>query len=118
MERHHQILAALFIAVGVCGLIGVPFVLIPLVGAGLATGEWSMMLFLPGLGAAISLLILLFSVPTLIAGVGLLQRKPWAGKAALVMAAVNLLNFPFGTPVGVYGLWVLSRRESERLLAA
>lgn len=118
MDKHLDLLAALFIAVGVSGLIGVPFVLLPMLAAGLASGEGFTMVFLPNLGAAISFLILLFSVPTLIAGVGLLRRVPWSRQAALVMAALNLLNVPFGTPVGAYGLRVLSRAERRHVPAA
>src|SRR6476646_337629 len=60
------------------------------------------------LGVGITLLIVVFTLPTLIGGVGLLRGKPWARRFGLFIAALNLVYFPIGTPVGAYGLWVLS----------
>ena len=34
---------------------------------------------------------------------------------AIVLCAINLINIPFGTIMGVYGLWVLLNNETERL---
>jgi hypothetical protein len=79
------------------------------------TDEWALMLFVPALGVAIALLILCFSVPTLVGGVALLRGCSWGRRFGLFVAAVNLANFPLGTPVGAYGLWVLSSRSPERL---
>ena len=115
MDKHLTILGVLNLALGLSGLVATPFVLIPMVAGGLVTGQWAQMLFVPALGVAITLLILLFSIPALIAGVALLRGATWAHPFGLAAAAVNLVNFPFGTPVGVYGLWVLSRPRRERL---
>jgi hypothetical protein len=32
-----------------------------------------------------------------------------------VLSAINLINIPIGTVVGIYGLWVLLTKETERL---
>jgi hypothetical protein len=48
-----------------------------------------------------------------IAGWGLLKRRPWARSLALLTNSLALLNIPFGTIVGIYSLWVLLPRESE-----
>ena len=34
---------------------------------------------------------------------------------ALLLGSVDLLLLPYGTALGVYGLWVLLREESKRL---
>ncbi len=47
-------------------------------------------------------------------GVGLIRREPWARMLALVMSFLALLSVPFGTALGIYGLWVLLPAESER----
>jgi hypothetical protein len=91
------------------GLVAVPFVLASLIGGGLVTEEWPLMVFVPALGVAITVLILSFTLPTLIGGIGLLRGKSWARRFGLFVAALNLVYFPIGTPVGAYGLWVLSR---------
>jgi uncharacterized membrane protein len=111
MDKHITILGVLNLALGLGGLVATPFVLIPMVGAGLATQT----LFVPVLGISITALIALFSIPPFVAGVALLRGTTWARPFGLVVAAVNLVNFPIGTPVGAYGLWVLSHPRPERL---
>ena len=109
MDRHLKIVGSLYIAVGLCGLLGGGFMLASMVGGGLATGDGFLMFLVPAMGVALTMLVLLFSVPTLIGGFALLARKPWARRFGLLVAALNIVNFPLGTPVGAYGLWALSK---------
>ena len=60
-------------------------------------------------------LITLLSVPGLAVGIGLVKFKEWARILGLVLSALNLLNVPFGTILGGYGLWVLLNKETEPL---
>jgi len=53
------------------------------------------------------LVTLLFTVPAIAGGFGLLMRKRWARKLVLVSAVVVALDFPFGTAIAVYTLWFL-----------
>jgi hypothetical protein len=65
---------------------------------------------LPVLGA-----VFLFSgFIGILAGWGLLQKQPWARMLAIVFGALNLMDLPFGTALGIYTLWVLLPAESER----
>ena len=57
------------------------------------------------------------SLPGLITGIGLLKLQPWARIVGLVLAAINLINIPFGTVLGIYGLWVLLNKETETLFS-
>ena len=50
---------------------------------------------------------LLFTVPSYVAGYAMLKRKPWGRVASLVAAVIEVLNFPFGTALGIYALWFL-----------
>jgi hypothetical protein len=109
MDKHFTIVGGLYVALGLSGLMAIPFVMASMVGGGLVTGEWQLMMFVPALGAAITLLLLIFALPTLIGGIALLRAKPWARPFGVLVAALNLANFPIGTPVGAYALWVLSR---------
>jgi hypothetical protein len=34
-----------------------------------------------------------------------------------VLSILNLLNVPFGTALGIYGLWVLLNRGAEQLFS-
>jgi hypothetical protein len=69
-------------------------------------------------GVALSTFLLVLSLPGLIIGIGLIQMRHWARVAGIVISLLNLFNFPFGTVLGVYGLWVLFSKETERLFAA
>lgn len=68
-------------------------------------------------GTALSALLLILSLPGLITGWGLLKLRPWARIVGIVLAVISLLNFPIGTAIGIYGLWVLLTKETERLFA-
>lgn len=60
----------------------------------------SLMQFLP------FVIIIFISVPTLIAGIGLLTRQSWALLLALIMGCLKLFSFPIGTAIGVYAIWI------------
>ncbi len=62
--------------------------------------------------------IMVSSLPCLILGFGLLNFRPWARILGLVLCALLLLNFPFGTAVALYGFWVLLKPETEALFQA
>ncbi|HVF54753.1 MAG TPA: hypothetical protein VM934_01305 [Pyrinomonadaceae bacterium] len=59
------------------------------------------------LGGLMVILFLMFGLMPLIAGYGMLQRKPWARTLGIVAAILAALNFPFGTALAVYSLWFL-----------
>ena len=44
-------------------------------------------------------------------GLGLMQRRPWARLAAIILAILALFHPPFGTALGVYTLWVFLADE-------
>ena len=62
-------------------------------------------------------LLLILMLPTIALGVGLLNYRPWARSIGTVIAIVELLNFPLGTVLGVYALWVLLSPETDPLFS-
>ena len=62
--------------------------------------------------------MLTLSVPSIIAGVGLLKRRSWARILTIVLSVLNLINIPFGTLLGIYGLWVLLSQNTAPLFGA
>ena len=48
------------------------------------------------------------------AGVGLLNRAPWARMLAVILGCASLVDMPFGTALGIYTLWTLLPAESEQ----
>ncbi|WP_321475999.1 hypothetical protein [uncultured Paludibaculum sp.] len=68
------------------------------------------------LGATILIgLILVMSLPCLVLGFGLYYVRPWARILGLILAAINLLYFPLGTAISLYGFWVLLKPETEAM---
>ena len=124
MEKHVKILAVLKIVLssmmaiagvlllaifgGIAGLMG---------AAGIGTRDERVISIpiLAGIGVVILVILLMLSIPGIVAGVGLLYFKPWARILTIVLCALGLLNFPLGTGIGVYGLWVLLSPETTRL---
>ncbi len=70
---------------------------------------------LGGLGGIIFIVVLAFSLPGLVCGVGLIQYRSWARLLGIVLSALELFSVPFGTALGIYGLWVLLNPQSEAL---
>jgi hypothetical protein len=88
-----------------------------LTGIGVATGEAEAMTVLGVVGTAVGLLTVL-AIPGLLAGYGLLSRKPWARILALVVGILGLVNFPIGTAIGLYTFWVLTQETATEYFAA
>ncbi len=124
MQTHLKVLAVLFIVFGALGVLAALGLMAVFgVGAGIvgATGDPDAAIAIPIIGitgVALTIFLLALSVPGLITGFGLLKLKPWARILAIVLCAINLINIPFGTILGVYGLWVLLNGETERMFNA
>ncbi len=58
-----------------------------------------------------AILITFISLPSLIAGIGLLTHQRWAMVLALILGCFKLFSFPIGTAVGVYTIWVYSKDQ-------
>jgi O-antigen ligase len=56
---------------------------------------------------------LLFTVPAIAGGYGMLKQKKWARKLMLVSAALAALSVPFGTALAVYTFWFLLGSKDE-----
>jgi hypothetical protein len=124
MDTHVKVVGVLNIAMGACGLVGV-VVLIVLFGgaAGIVSqsGDPEAATAVPIIGiagTAIVMLILALSLPAVIIGIGLFRLRPWARIGGIVLSIFHLIWVPVGTIIGVYSLWVLFSKDSERLFAA
>ena len=70
---------------------------------------------LTGIGLLVFVAVLVLSLPGFIAGIGLLKFRPWARILGIVISALDLISIPFGTALGIYGLWVLLSNQAEVL---
>ena len=125
MDTHVRVLAILsLVFAGLSALLGLTIFLVT--GAvtsivGTAADPADARLAIPFIrlgGTAAALFCLLWAVPGVIVGLGLLKRRPWARVLGIVMSALSLMHIPFGTALGVYGLWVLFSRDTELLFTA
>ena len=71
---------------------------------------------LTSVGNIVGSILLLVSIPSIIAGIGLIYRKSWSRILSLIICAVKLLDIPFGTAFGIYGFWILMQDETIELL--
>jgi len=121
MRTHVKTLAILQIVYGCVALaFGVAALLIfggiaTVVGITGAEGKDIAIPVLMGIGGFVCLVMCLLSLPRLIAGIGLLQFRSWARILAIIISVIGLMDIPFGTALGVYGLWVLLSQEGTNL---
>ena len=139
MERHVTILGALHIALGTISLVIAlgPLLVQLLVGRGVeelislgvagfssrgAASDPDALITVPNivgiLGTLVTILrliALIVSLPAIAAGFGLMAYRPWARMLTVVLSLLHLFNFPFGSVLGVYGLWVLLSNETRVL---
>ena len=88
------------------------FVFILLAGIGVVSGDPEAVQVMPVVATAVGGFLTVLAVPGIITGFALLKRKPWARIAAAVLAILNLTNFPIGTAIGIYALWILLQNET------
>lgn len=69
---------------------------------------------LPSVIAAVAVIYSLVSLLAIGAGVELLQYRDWGRMLGLVACMLALVRPPFGTLLGIYGLWVLLSQEGEQ----
>ena len=121
MKQHVSILGVLYIAFGVLGMVTAVGMLALFGGAAgivsmVSEQEPDAAVAVPILGVLAVVLftiIAVLSIPGLAVGIGLVKFQSWARIGGLILSALNLLNFPFGTALGFYGLWVLLNKETE-----
>lgn len=123
MDQHVKTVAILNIVLGVLGIL-VAFVIAVFlggIGAMISAAEGGSDdavaggLVMGGIGMIVAAVFVVLSIPGLVGGWGLLQFRPWARILVIVISALNLMSFPIGTAIGVYGLWALLHRDSEPL---
>jgi hypothetical protein len=117
MRQHIDILGWLFVAGGGLGIVIAVFVFAILGVTGGLTGDLKAAAMLGSIGLFVAVLVAVFSLPNIIVGWGLLKRKSWSRVAGLVLGCLGLLSFPFGTALGIYALWTLTKPEAQRILS-
>ena len=102
MRDHVRILAILNIVMGGIGLLIGAGMLLMFGGIGMLagaanSGDPEAILAFPimgALGGLIFVVLLIFSAPQIIGGIGLLKMQPWARILMIVLSALSLLSIP------------------------
>jgi hypothetical protein len=117
MKRHIKIVAVLYIALGGLGIAAALIVFgmlggVPDFSTARDDHQAAMIVLLGGIAL---LAIVTVSVPSIVAGIGLLKFQSWARVLSIILSVIHLFNIPFGTALGLYGLWVMLQRGTQPL---
>jgi hypothetical protein len=107
VEQHVPILGWLLIVSHAIFLVVGVFVFVLLTGIGAFSGDQQAFAILTIVAICVAALMAVLALPGILAGYGLLQRKSWGRVLALIVAVLNIFNFPIGTMIAGYALWVL-----------
>ena len=107
MQQHVTILCWLYIISHVFFIVIGGFVFVLMTSIGVVVRDPEALPILSIVGTWIALFLTVLALPGLIAGVGLLKRQMWGRVLAIIVAFFGLINFPIGTAIGIYALFVL-----------
>jgi Na+-driven multidrug efflux pump len=118
MENHVKAVGIIHIAFSVLGILMalVFFVIMNLV-AKMPDVEEEAVRILQTIAMVIPWFAIFFSLPGAVGGIGLLKSQGWARILVLILSFLGLLNFPIGTAVGIYSIWVLFDKRTEKIFA-
>jgi len=115
MENQVTAVGALSIGLSVFGILIGAFIFVLLAGIGYLAQDEEAASILTVVGFFVGVFLFILSVPGIIGGIGLFRHKEWARILVLITSALHLLNFPIGTAIGGYSIWVLVKPETIRL---
>ena len=118
MEQHLKITGWLQIANGAILIAFALFGASILTIIGAVSGDGPAFAILTAIGGVLAVVFGIMALPSILAGWGLLNYKPWARVLTLVLSFLNLMSVPFGTAIGAYSIWVLLNDETQQILNA
>ena len=119
MNLHLKILGWLYLVMGGLSFVAALYFANGIYGHGFGSfsPEVQKILIDAGYGTLLLGLLAFASVGTLLTGYALLKMHRFARLLARAFAILGLLDFPLGTMLGVYTLWVLSQnKEGENVV--
>ena len=114
MESHVKVLGLLYILMGGFGGLASAIFFALFAGPAAATS------YGPIAGYMVTgwmYMMLALTIPAIVVGIGLLNFRPWARSLGAIIAILELVNFPLGTALGSYALWVLLSAETDPLFS-
>lgn len=114
MQQHYKILGILYLVyAGLNILIGfmIGSMLHMVSGFNMSTDD-EMVLNI--ISTVIPVILIIVSLPNLVAGIGLLYQKRWALILGVILSIFNIMSLPFGTGISIYSIYILVKEEEER----
>ncbi|MFA4948014.1 MAG: hypothetical protein WC674_05830 [Candidatus Krumholzibacteriia bacterium] len=119
MQKHITVVAALRIGSAIMGIMIAGIIVLFMAGPGILAqcvdGDGEALMILTAIGLPIAFFVLMLSALDIIGGIGILKRKNWARYLVMIHSVLDLFNFPMGTALGIYCIWVLAQDETARL---
>jgi len=115
MRKHVDFLGLLFILYSLLGLVGAFAIFAFFTGFGVLNGDIENLTGLAVFGAVVAAMFVIVALPGIITGLGLRAHKNWARYIAMILGVINILNFPFGTLLGAYTLYVLLHFDTPKV---
>lgn len=116
MEQHVKIAAILNIINGILCIFGGLAIFTILLGIGFLTDNEIANLILRTLGIFLGVLLFITGIPGIIGGFLLLKRQNSGRILTIISGFINLMNFPIGTALGVYTIWVLFHKDINTVI--
>jgi hypothetical protein len=120
MESHKRVVGILYIVTGILQFIGMLLLsvlissLIPFIADSAEENtRWVFEWIVPFINIIVAIVILLFSIPSIIGGGALLQGRSWALTLVLILGCFKLFSFPIGTAIGIYTIWVYAEDKKS-----
>ncbi len=120
MTTHVEFVAILFVVWGaLTAIVGVSTLALGVGAASLAASDNTTAHVAAGLTAAafiaLAIIAIVWGAGHVAIGLPLRKRSPRARMLAIVAASIDLILLPFGTPLGIYALWVLLNERAKTL---
>ncbi|HWC99841.1 MAG TPA: hypothetical protein VG456_23940 [Candidatus Sulfopaludibacter sp.] len=124
MEQHLKIIGILHVVLGGMGVLAaVAFLslfggIAGIVGSTAQPNDAAVAVpLISGFGGVLFIVCLVFSLPSLVGGIALLKMASWSRIFMLVVSGLYLLHLPIGTALGIYGIWALTKPETQAIFA-
>lgn len=114
MKTHIRVVAILHIIFSVLGLLIIAFAgLLFNSFIGFSGANDEVLTVIRSVGSVFAAIFLILILAELIAAIALLNGSKAARPWVIAFGALSLLNFPFGTALGIYTLWALLSKDND-----
>jgi len=116
-KSHVNLVAAFHIGWGSLTVLGavITFIVFNFTAAFVEQYDEIATLVMGALGTFIPILIFIGGAINVLSGIFLFSYKQWTRIFMMVISAINCMNIPIGTGIGIYSLWALSQKEVMEL---